>query len=71
MSQNVTDEYRAERMEGMGIMNSRVQFLARFSRKNLWSITMAKMYLKALRTGQVPNYPTDPADIIGRGTWPR
>jgi hypothetical protein len=67
----VTDEYRAERMEGMGILNGRVQFLAIFSRKNLWAITMAKMYLASLRSGEVPNYPTDPADIVGRSTWLR
>lgn len=58
----MTEEFHSRKV-------ARVQSLARFSRKNLWAITMAKMYLKALRTGEVPNYPTDPADIKGRGTW--
>jgi hypothetical protein len=68
MGHVVTDEYRVERMEGMGIVHGRVPFLHRFSRKNLWAVTMAKMYLVALRTGQVPNYPTDPTDIV-RNHW--
>mgnify|MGYP000082100315 CR=1 FL=1 len=69
MGHEVTDEYRTDRMEGMGIVSGRVPFLSRFSRKNLWAITMAKMYLASLRSGEVPNYPTDPADIKGKGTW--
>ena len=60
----VTDEYRAERLEGMGIINGRRPFLARFSRRNLWAVTMAKMYLKSLRTGEVPNYPTEPDKLV-------
>ena len=56
-----TDEYRAERMEGMEIQSFRGP--KRFNTKReMWAVTVAKMYLRSLRTGQVPNYPSEPVE---------
>ena len=66
----VTDEYRTERMEGMRIDGPRhpYNFSRNFTRKDLWAVTVAKMYMASLRTGQVPNYPSEP-DTIKRTGW--
>lgn len=64
----MTDEYRAEKLEGMEVRNFRSA--KRFhNRRDLWAVTVAKMYLRSLRTGEVPNYPSEPET---RGdTWVR
>ena len=66
------DRYRGDRMEGMGIItpkNSPEANIA-MTRKERWAYTVAKMYLRSLRTGVTPHYPTDPADIQRTG-WVR
>lgn len=61
-----SDEYREDRLEGMelGSLRRPMDFGNGFTRKTLWAVTVAKMYLASLRTGQIPNYPTEPDDAV-------
>lgn len=64
-----SDEYREYRMEGMGIVQGRGPTIFR-SRRERWAVTVAKLYLNALRTGVTPTYPSEP-ELIVRNGWVR
>lgn len=57
-----------ERLEGMRIVRHKPGLSRKggFSKRTLWAVTMAKLYMKYLRTRHEPSYPKEPADSLPR-----
>ena len=62
------NEEEDERLGGLRLVGSRRPFdySGGFTRKTLWAVTMAKLYMGYLRSRREPNYPKEPADYMPR-----
>ena len=57
-----------ERLGGLRLVGGRrpLNYSCGFTRKTLWAVTMAKLYMGYLRSRREPNYPKEPADYLPR-----
>ena len=68
MGLNNRGDINDARLEGMRIVGARrpLNYSGGFTRKTLWAVTMAKLYMGYLRSRREPNYPKEPADYLPR-----